>query len=115
MTQETSGNADHAPLPLDIAERLLDQLASDDEFRRTFQANPANALASLGYAPAQAQATASPGEGQPFYCMTSATLAPKDEIARARQELLAHLTNQLSHNVVYCFESGKLDATLRRK
>lgn len=55
-------DAAHAPLPSHISDRLLDLLASDDDFRNAFQLNPAAALGGLGYAPAQALAESPPAQ-----------------------------------------------------
>ncbi len=113
MTHKPGSDASHAPLPQDIADHLLDLLSSDDDFRSAFQANPAAALGSLGYTPAQALGMQPPDSGQPFYCMTSNTLASKEEIAKARKELLTHLMSSGNHHVVFCMEAGKVDSSIR--
>ncbi|MCC8446540.1 NHLP-related RiPP peptide [Xanthomonas translucens] len=110
--------ARHDPLPADIADRLLELLSSDDAFRASFQENPVAALASLGYKPADQELAADPAppkQGAPFYCMTSQQLASKEEIAKARKELVSHLTVGGNHHVIFAFEAGKVASTVSLK
>lgn len=70
------------------ADALLDKLSSDDAFRSAFQADPRQALASLGHADA-----ADPNivEGA-WTCMAVRQLASKEAIRNARQALHRQLT-----------------------
>ncbi|HBK46975.1 MAG TPA: putative modified peptide [Xanthomonadaceae bacterium] len=108
----------HAPLPTDIADRLLELLSTDDAFRQVFQKNPTAALSELGYEPARIQLESQdgpPGQGSAFYCMTSQQLASKEEIIQARKELAGHLAATGNHHVVFCFEAGKIASRVSRK
>ncbi|MDX1529440.1 MAG: NHLP-related RiPP peptide [Gammaproteobacteria bacterium] len=116
MDRNKTGDSDHAPLPAHVADRLLDLLSTDDEFRAAFKDNPAAALSTLGYQDAETHAgKKSLVEGEAFYCMTTRELASKEEILEAREELKAHLTAYTNHQVIYCFEAGKISSILRRR
>lgn len=106
----SENTAGHPGLDPVIVDTLLDKLSSDDAFRELFHANPAHALATLGVEVPQAQQA--PGAGDPFYCMTTTRLAGKEEIAAARSELQAHLTNSGNHTVIFCFEADKVASAL---
>ena len=67
----------------DTADRLLDLLSTDDDFRAKFQQDPRCALASIGHAPASDAKTV---EGA-WTCMTVSALASKETIAKSRTEL----------------------------
>lgn len=116
MTDRGEKNSTHAPLPAIVADKLLEMLSTDDDFRSLFQENPAAALARLGHAqPVTRADNLPPSEGDAFYCMTSNKLASKEEIAASREELKHFLTAQSDHHVVFCFEAGKITSTLRAK
>ncbi|HEY9144258.1 MAG TPA: NHLP-related RiPP peptide [Arenimonas sp.] len=71
----------------ETAAKLLDKLASDDDFRETFQKDPRKALAQVGHAPA---ADASVKEGI-WSCMSVSKLADKKAIAESRDTLRKQL------------------------
>ena len=101
------------PLDPKVAERLLELLSTDNEFRRLFKKNPAAALKRAGHkgapaAPAQAELSASGS------CYRVEYIAPKQEIARAREQLKTYLTNALEPTNPHSFEAGKITTMLRR-
>lgn len=69
-----------AGLDPNLVDTLLDLLSSDDAFRDQFSADPAAALQSLG----ATDVSLAP-------CMEVETLASKETIAAARNELRDHL------------------------
>lgn len=73
----------------DTADRLLDLLSTDDDFRAKFQQDPRAALASIGHAPAADQNVV---EGA-WMCCKVASLASKEDIARARGQLRSMLVS----------------------
>lgn len=77
-----------APLDPQVADRLLDLLASDDAFRELFTRNPGEALAQVGFV----NTTDAPS---PQICFWGIDLASKEEIARARNEIRLMLTRGL--------------------
>lgn len=115
MTDISKGGQ-HPTLSAAEADKLLDLLGNDDRFRAEFQANPRAAMAGIGYAPASfGEASGVPAQGEAFYCMTTGTLASKEEIQQSREALKSHLTAQTNHIVVFAFEAGKMDSVLRSK
>jgi putative modified peptide len=73
------------PAPLDpkVTKKLLDKLATDNEFRRLFKQDAGAALAKVGYK-LEAGATSAGG------CMqlkTTDRIAPKEKIVRDRAKL----------------------------
>lgn len=104
MTKKSTGG--HPPLDSKTADKLLELLSTDDDFRNLFVVDRQAALASIGY-PEPDNAT--------IQCTSVTAIASKEEIAAARQELKHHLTSQLSLSDPHCFEAGKVASTLRRK
>lgn len=79
-------------LSTDVADQLLDRLATDDSFRALFVADPAAALSALGPAAEAFSAAAA--------CMQVTALADKQAIIAARDSLRAMLTSELAaHNI----------------
>lgn len=79
------------PAPLDpkVTKKLLDKLATDNEFRRLFKKDAGAALAKVGYKVA-ADATSAGG------CMqlqAADRIAPKDKIVRDRAKLEKSLSS----------------------
>ncbi|MGR4895435.1 NHLP-related RiPP peptide [Stenotrophomonas sp. LARHCG68] len=105
---------EHPGLDPVVADILLEKLSTDDAFRERFQENPGNALASLGVAEAQALIDHAPKPGDLFYCMTTHSLASKEEIAFAREQLAKHLSQRGNHNVIFCFEADRIASALDR-
>ncbi|KFN49572.1 NHLP-related RiPP peptide [Arenimonas composti] len=75
-----------------LVDKLLDKLATDDDFRAAFQNDPRQALASLGYGPA---ADAGVQRGA-WMCLAVSQLASKDAIAASRDALRAQLLSAKS-------------------
>jgi putative modified peptide len=118
-TKKSSGTA-HPPLDPKVADKLLDLLGTDNEFRRLFKKDAVAALAQVGYPAAQelvdrTRPPRPPNAPPPFACMRVEHIAPKAEIAAARDELRDYLTAAGNHTIVHCFEAGKVQTALRRK
>ena len=103
---EQKGGAGHSPLDAAAADRLLDLLSSDDEFRKLFTVDRRAAFAQVGY-PDPANET--------IQCNSVANIASKEEIAAAREELRKYLTSRIGMTNPHCFEAGKILDALRRK
>ena len=75
------------PLSSEVADRLLDLLASDDAFRELFARDPASALTQAGYT----------GSREDLALLQSrlkvGAIAPKETIAASRGEIRASLTS----------------------
>lgn len=91
------------PAPLDpkIIKKLLDKLATDNEFRRLFKKDAGAALAKVGY---KLEAGATSAQG----CMQlTATdrIAPKDKIVRDRAKLEQALNSVVNFDCAKAFSA----------
>lgn len=120
---KTTAGKKSAPLDPKVADKLLDLLSTDNEFRRLFKKDPEAALSQVGYTSAKAalnrkERSLAQGDGaaaQPStWCYDVSHIAPKKEIAAARERLKEYLTSQLAPTNPHCFEAGKVSATLKR-
>lgn len=109
MATKKGSGAKSAPLDPKVADKLLDLLSTDNEFRRLFKKDPQSALAKVGHPEAKAAVAAS-RKGPPFTppgpppvvppvwgCMSVQRIAPKADIIRARAELREMLTAGLAY------------------
>ena len=77
---------------LEVADKLLDKLSSDDGFRALFERNPRAALRTLGHETPESDRDVKGSD--PLLCAYCAdTLASKEQIRAARQELRTQLTS----------------------
>jgi putative modified peptide len=109
MAIKKTGGAKSAPLDPKVADKLLDLLSTDNEFRRLFKKDPQAALAKVGHPEAKA-AVAALRKGPPFTppgppavippttasCCQVKRIAPKADIVKARTELRSMLTSSLA-------------------
>jgi len=116
-----------APLDPKVADRLLDLLSTDNEFRRLFKKDPQAALVKAGWKPPKAAApgVAKARKGPPFTppgppeavppvtCLKVNRIAPKEDIVKARSELKAFLTSSLGQ-IPQRLDAG-YTGTIRRK
>ncbi|MFT3897616.1 MAG: NHLP-related RiPP peptide [Thermomonas sp.] len=84
-TKKTGGRS--PALDPKVADKLLDKLGTDNEFRRLFKKDPAAALVKVGHPKDAALATAG--------CCQIESIAPKAQIVKARDELKTMLTSSL--------------------
>lgn len=75
-------------LPESIVDSLLDKLGHDDAFRTQFSADPRQALAGLGFAPAADDAI----QQGIWMCLTVSELASKEAIQASCEALRHQLT-----------------------
>jgi putative modified peptide len=85
-----NASAKGSPLPSAIAEKLLDRLSSDDDFRRFFLKDPRMALSFLGYAEADLLIQ----RDGPWSCMAIESLPDKAAIVASREAYRKLLTTQ---------------------
>lgn len=102
----TPKGSGHPPLEPQTADKLLDLLSTSDDFRERFTRDPTTALAEVGY---QVPQDVTPT------CMAAEQLAPKEEIAAAREQLKSMLMSSSAYFVPHSMEAGRIDAALRRK
>lgn len=107
-----------APLDPHIADRLLDLLSTDDEFRELFQKNPMQALGRAGYVPAAAMANQfdqSEAAGPSLSsCLQVEALASKEVIAEAREQIRAMLVAGLAYHTPQLDASNSDDRFTRK-
>lgn len=76
-----AANNTHLPFDASTTDKLLELLATDDDFRDCFQCNPAQALAQIG-APGVSADNAVPSVGEAYYCMNTSQLASSRTLQR---------------------------------
>ncbi|HET7126991.1 MAG TPA: NHLP-related RiPP peptide [Lysobacter sp.] len=85
-TKKTAGRA--PALDPKVADKLLNKLGTDNDFRRLFKKDPAAALVKVGHPKDAAALTGG--------CCQIDSIAPKAQILRSRDELKTMLTTGLS-------------------
>lgn len=94
------------PVPLDpkVADKLLDLLSTDNNFRRLFKKDPGAALEKAGYqSPKGTPTLESPlasraaAMSPPVCCLRVQSIAPKAEVLKARAALKQMLTQGLAY------------------
>jgi len=109
-----------APLDLQVADRLLDLLSTDDAFRQLFQTSPQAALRSIGYKPQTPSASSllsglgMSHEPEPFSLCEIGQLASKQAIREARIALRETLAQGLAYNTP-ALDAANLTAQPKRK
>ena len=90
ITPAPKASAKGSPLPLAIAEKLLDRLSSDDDFRTLFLKNPRSALSFVGYAEADLLGN----RDGAWSCMNCDNLPDKKAFIESRDAFRKCLTTQ---------------------
>jgi putative modified peptide len=110
-----AGQKKAASIDAETADRLLDLLGSNDEFRSEFQSNPVAALQSIGYQPADSLGLEASSEllASPFSACSVIQLASKELILEAKAELKAALVQGLAYNTP-TFEAETLERRTRK-
>ena len=80
--------------PADVADRLLDKLSSDDDFRAQFERNPCAAMKSIGFETPEADRDVK-GADPLLCCNNIKTLASKEKIRAARAQLHEQLSQRI--------------------
>ncbi len=88
----------------DVADKLLDKLSSDDDFRALFQRNPRAALQQVGHVTPETDRDVK-GADPVLCCNNVSTLASKEQIRAARAQLHAQLTK-----LPFSFEMAALES-----
>jgi putative modified peptide len=84
----------------EVADRLLDKLSSDDNFRDLFEKNPSAALRQVGHEPAAEHAGVR-GSDAAMCANLEGGLASKEAIRAGRDTMKAALTSTQVHQVFY--------------
>lgn len=112
MATKNTGAAKSAPLDPKVADKLLDLLSTDNEFRRLFKKDPTVALEQIGH---RVPSFGPPPVVPPVMCQSVQRIAPKQEFAAARDQLKAHLISAAIFTNPHCFEAGQVASRSRRK
>lgn len=83
-------------------DELLELLANDDDFRERFSAAPEEALKQIGWT------------GDSPACMQVETLASKEQIAAARDQLGKQFMAQGAYNVIFNLDASKVGTDSKR-
>lgn len=78
------------PLPANIADKMLDRLSSDDDFRAYFQKDARGALSFLGYD----EPAGTPSNDSALACMRCDSMPDKKAFTQARAAYRTQLTSQ---------------------
>ncbi|GAB3737768.1 hypothetical protein GCM10028862_23510 [Luteimonas pelagia] len=111
-TKKGTGTKRAAPLEAKVADRLLDLLSTDNEFRRLFKKDPHSALVKAGWKPTAGAvpATAKSGKGPPHVppgppesvppgpCMKVDRIAPKAKFVASREDFKRELMQGLGYS-----------------
>lgn len=108
MAENDGSASPHDPIPLAVADRLLDLLSSEDDFRALFASNREAALIKAGLDPRVA-GTVAKGD-----CMGVHKLASKEEFAAARAIIIRHLCGTEPQQHIHNFDAGVSDRVVRR-
>lgn len=102
MAKKKTGAA-ALPTPLDakVADKLLDLLGSDNEFRRLFKKDPGAALLKAGYKLPKGDAAAAANLQQLHTRLKVDKIAPKARVQKARQEIKSSLTSGLAMQPIH--------------
>jgi putative modified peptide len=95
-TKNTGASGKTAPLDPKVAGKLLDNLSTDNEFRRLFKKDPRAALLQAGYKLAKGDAVAEAQFDHVCGCIRVQNIAPKADIIKARESLQTYLTAGLA-------------------
>jgi len=74
----------------EVADKLLEKLSSDDDFRALFEKDPRAALSKLGHETPEADRGVKGSD--PLMCVSSKPLASKEQIRAARKDLHTKLS-----------------------
>jgi putative modified peptide len=125
----TGAKKQAAPLDPKVADRLLDLLSTDNEFRRLFKKDPQAALVKAGWKPPKetaASGVTKARKGPPFTppgppeavppgtCLLVTQIAPKAEIVKARDALRTMLVGGLSQGPNHFDASTSASRRVRR-
>ena len=99
-TKKTVAQGKSAPLDPKVADKLLDKLSTDNEFRRLFKKDPKAALIQAGYKLPKGDAEAAARFEQLCGCVQVQNIAPKADIIKAREELSGMLTASLGQSPI---------------
>lgn len=106
MATRKPPGGEHTPFDPAVADKLLELLSTDNDFRDLFAKDPVAAVRKAGHDIPQDTLMA---------CMSTVQIAPKEEIAQARALIKDFLTSAAAYNNPHCFEAGRIASALEKK
>ncbi len=113
-TKKTGASGKAAPLDPKVAGKLLDKLSTDNEFRRLFKKDPKAALIQAGHKLPKGDAEAAARFEQLCGCAQVQNIAPKADIANAREELSGMLMAGLGQSPIQLNAASSLVRRTRK-
>jgi putative modified peptide len=83
------------PLPANIAEKMLDRLSNDDDFRAYFQKDARGALSFLGYE----EPAGTPNDDSALMCMRCESMPSKKAFAESREAFRKQLSARTDQKI----------------
>jgi putative modified peptide len=83
------------PLPANIAEKMLDRLSTDDDFRAYFQKDARGALSFLGYD----EPVGTPNNDSALMCMRCDSLPDKQAFVKSREAFRKQLSAKTDQRI----------------
>jgi putative modified peptide len=111
-TKKTGAAGKPAPLDAKVADKLLDLLGTDNEFRRLFKKDPGAALVKAGYKLPKGDAAAADNLQKLHKQLKVDKIAPKANVQKARMEIKSSLTSGLAMQPI---QLNVASSTVRRK
>lgn len=100
------------PLDPKVADKLLDLLGTDNEFRRLFKKDPGAALVKAGHKVPKGDAAAAANLQKLHQQLQVDRIAPKAAVQKARAEIKSSLTSGLAMQPI---QLNVASSTVRRK
>lgn len=111
-TKKTGAAGKPTPLDAKVADKLLDLLGTDNEFRRLFKKDPGAALVKAGYKLPKGDAAAADNLQKLHKQLKVDKIAPKANVQKARMEIKSSLTSGLAMQPI---QLNVASSTVRRK
>ena len=111
-TKKTGATGKATPLDPKVADKLLDLLGTDNEFRRLFKKDPGAALLKAGYKVPKGDAAAADNLQKLHQQLAVEKIAPKAAVQKARMEIKSSLTSGLAMQPI---QLNVASSTVRRK
>ena len=95
-TKKTGTTCKPTPLDPKVADKLLDLLGTDNEFRRLFKKDPGAALVKAGHKVPKGDAAAATNLQRLHDRLKVEKIAPKAAVQKSRQEIRTSLISELA-------------------
>lgn len=111
-TKKTGATGKAMPLDPKVADKLLDLLGTDNEFRRLFKKDPGAALIKAGYKVPKGDTAAAENLQKLHQQLAVERIASKAVVQKARMEIKSSLTSGLAMQPIHL---NVPSSTVRRK